>query len=144
MIPFASETVTLYNRRKAKDANGRTVVTWHRTVLTGCSWTRRMERVRDGTVMTLAEVTVCKIPEDARYRPPDEWDKIANSADRFTLAPGDIIVRGAAADEIGAAIKATALVDKYRRQGVMTIASAQDNTRPGVPLGHYLARGGQA
>lgn len=141
MMPFASETVTLYNRREGKDASGRTVVTWHRTELPGCFWTRRMERVREGNTMALTETIVCKIPESQRYLSPADWDAPSNPTDRFTLAPGDIVVRGAVTDEIGTALKATDLIEKHRRGGVMTVASAQDNTRPGFPLGHYLAKG---
>lgn len=139
MIPFGSETVTLYNRRETKDAvTQRTTVSWVRTVLTGCSWTRRMERVRDGTTVTLVEAITCRIPESSAYRKPEEWDKLTNATDLFTLAPGDIIVRGAVTDTV---TTATALVDKYKRQGVMTVASAKDNTVSLFRTGHYVARG---
>ena len=138
MIPFGDETVTLYNRRETKDTAGRTVVTWYRTPLTGCSWTRRMERVRDGTAYVQAEIIVCRIPESNAYRKPEEWDALTATTGLFTLAPGDIIVRGTVTDTI---TTAAALVDKYKRQGVMTVASATDNTRPECLTRHYLAKG---
>jgi hypothetical protein len=142
MIPFGDEAVTLYNRRETKDeATGRTAVSWIRTALTKCSWARRIERVRDGTAYVLAESIVCRIPESNAYRAPEVWDALTSTTGLFTLAPGDIIVRGTVTDTIGPALTSAALVDKHRRGGVMTVASATDNTRPGCLTGHYLARG---
>lgn len=141
MLPFGAETVTIYNRRETKDANGRTVVTWHRRVLAGCFWTSRIRHVRDGMATVLAEMIVCKIPERADYRTPAKWDALASVTNVFTLAPGDIIVRGAVTDTIGPKLTAAALVDKHKRGGVMTVTSAANNVRPGLPLGHYRAEG---
>ena len=138
MIPFGTETVTLYNRRETKDANGRTLVSWVRTALTGCSWVRRMERVRDSTTVTMAEMIVCRIPESDAYRAPEAWDALAATTGLFTLAPGNIIVHGTVTDTI---TTSAALVDKYKRQGVMTVQSVADNTRVLLRTGHYVARG---
>lgn len=139
MIPFGTETITLYNRREVRDAiTQRTTVSWVRTALTGCSWARRMERVRDGPTVTSAEVITCRIPESTAYRTPSAWDALTVTTGLFTLAPGDIIVRGTVTDTITAS---AALVDKYRRQGVMTVQTTQDNTRPLFRTGHYCARG---
>jgi len=138
MIPFGTETVTLYNRRETKDANGRTLVSWVRTALSGCSWVRRTERVRDGTAVTSTEIIVCRIPESNAYRAPEVWDALTNPIGLFTLAPGDIIVHGTVTDTI---TTSAALVDKYKRQGVMTVASVADNTRVLFRTRHYVARG---
>ena len=141
MIPFGTEAVTLYNRRETKDANGRTLVSWVRTALSGCSWVRRMERVRDGTAYVQAEMIVCRIPESNAYRTPEAWDALTVTTGLFTLAPGDIIVHGTVTDVIGASLTSAALVDKYKRQGVMTVASVADNTPVLFRTGHYVARG---
>lgn len=141
MLPFGTETITLYNRRETKDANQRTVVTWHRRVLAGCNWSQRVKHVWNGTAVVLADVTTCKIPERVDYRTPAEWDALASVANVFTLAPGDIIVRGAVTDTIGPTLSAAALIDKHKRSGAMTVTSATNNVRPGLPLGHYRAEG---
>lgn len=141
MIPFGTEAVTLYNRRETKDTAGRTVVTWYRTELLGCSWTRRMERVLQGTAYVQTEIIVCRIPESDDYRKPEEWDALTATTGLFTLAPGDIIVHGIVTDTIGASLTASALVDKYKRHGVMTVQSAADNTPVLFRTGHYVARG---
>lgn len=141
MIPFASETVTLYNRKEGKDANGRTVVTWHRTVLTGCFWTRRTIRALDNGNVKIGEVLVCKIPESTAYLPPDEWAALADPAGRFTLWMGDIIVYGDVPDEIGPALTETALRAKYARRGVMIVTAAKERCMSGAGLRHYVAEG---
>lgn len=141
MIPFGMEIVTLYNRHETKDENGRTVAIWYRTVLAGCSWTLKRIRAWDGTAVILTDEITCRIPEDARYRSPAEWDALVVMTSNFTLAPGDIIVRGSVTDEIVAAFKASDLIAKYRRAGVMTVNAAQDNFRLGFPIGHYCAKG---
>jgi hypothetical protein len=142
MIPCGTETITLYNRRETKDAQTqRATVSWVRTVLTGCSWARRMERVRDGPTVVMTEILVCKIPESDAYRDPAAWDALTSTTGYFTLAPGDIIVKGISTDVIGSTLTPAALVDKHKRGGVMTVASATNNARPGSLLGHYLAKG---
>jgi hypothetical protein len=141
MIPFANNIVTLYNRREGKDTNGRTVVTWHRTAFLNGSWTRKANRVWNGTAVVLSDTIVCRIPEDARYLSPAGWDDLADPAGYFTLAPGDILVRGDVSDVIGTPLSAAALVEKYKRSGAFVIVTAKDNTNLGLPLGHYLAEG---
>lgn len=141
MIPFGDEAITLYNRRETKDTAGRTVVTWYRTELSGCSWARRMERVLRDTAYVSTEIIVCRIPESNAYRAPKDWDALTSPTGYFTLAPGDIIVRGIVTDTIGSTLTSAALVDKHKRGGVMTVASATDNTRPECLTRHYLAKG---
>lgn len=141
MIPFGCDTVTIYNRRETKDANGRTVVTWHRKELPGCSWTRKTKHIRDGNALVLADVTICRIPEHPDYRNPDEWDALTAVTNQFTLAPGDIIVRGPVFDLIGPLLPASALVEKHKRRGAFVVTATKNNVFPGVPLEHYMAEG---
>jgi hypothetical protein len=86
----------------------------------------------------MAEMIVCRIPASNAYRAPEEWDALTATTGLFTLAPGDIIVHGTVTDTI---TTSAALVDKYKRQGVMTVASVADNTRVLFRTGHYVARG---
>ena len=141
MIPFAGETVTLYNRREGKDTNGRTVVTWHRTVIPGCSWTRRTVRMLVNGSVQIGETVVCKIPESPAYLPPDEWATLTDPVERFTLWTGDIIVCSDVPDEIGPALTESALRTKHARRGVMVVTSAKDRCISGAGLQHYLAEG---
>ena len=95
MIPFARERVTLYNRRRETDAQGRERIAWRRRVLDGCSWVCAHERVRDDGTTRYAQSVVCRIPQSADYLSPGQWDALSDPTGRFTLAPGDLLVRGA-------------------------------------------------
>lgn len=140
MIPFAGETVTLYNRRKQVSTDGKTAETWVRRVLTDCSWVRTHERVRSDTEVGYTSSVTCRIPASADYLPPAEWDALSDPAGKFTLAAGDVLVFGAVADEVSAALPIGELVKKHERRGAIVVSSAKDNSRNGV-LPHYVARG---
>lgn len=139
MIPFASRTVTLYNRRAALGEDGRTLTVWQRRVLAGCSWICAHESVREGTVLRRTRSVVCRIPASKDYVAPDVWDGLEDTAGRFTLAPGDILVCGEASEEIGRDIDSAQLLKKYARRGAIMVQSAKDNAQNGV-LEHYVAR----
>lgn len=140
MIPFGSDTVTLYNQRRTRDANNRTVVTWYRRTLTNCSWRQSHERVQDGTAVRYTQTVTCRIPADDAYLPPEQWDATENPAAHFTLAAGDLLVYGVVTDMPGAGLSAAELVDRYRRRGAIVIGSAADYSSAGV-LPHYAAKG---
>ena len=140
MIPFAGETVTLYNRRKTAGTDGKTAETWVRRVLTGCSWVRTHERVRSDTEVGYTSSVTCRIPASGDYLPPDQWDALRDPAGKFTLAAGDVLVFGAVADEVSAALPIGELVKKHERRGAIVVSSAKDNSRNGI-LPHYAARG---
>lgn len=141
MIPCGVVTITLYNRRETKDVNGRTVVTWYRRSIGGCSWMRKTNRIWDGTAVILANTIICRIPEHPAYREPQDWDALTSPTGYFTLAPGDIIVRGTVTDTIGTSLSDAALIEKYKRGGAFVVAAAKNNVHPGLLLEHYLAEG---
>ena len=140
MIPFAGETVTLYNRRRTTGADGKTAETWVRRVLTDCSWVRTHERVRSETEVGYTSSVTCRIPASSDYLPPDQWDALSDPAGKFTLAAGDVLVFGEVADEVSAALPIGELVKKHERRGAIVVSSAKDNSRNGI-LPHYAARG---
>lgn len=141
MIPCGVVTITLYNRRETKDASGRTVVTWYRRSIGGCSWMQKVVRVWNGTAVVLSNAIICRIPEHPAYREPQEWDALGSPSGYFTLAPGDIIVRGQVTDTIGTPLSAAALVEKYKRGGAFVVTAAKNNARPESTLAHYHAEG---
>ena len=110
MIPFARETVTLYNRLRIVGEDGRAQEAWRRRVLHGCSWVRAHERVRDDGVVRYAASTVCRIPASPDYLSPGEWDARGAPEGTFTLAAGDILVYRAVEDEITDGFSAAALL----------------------------------
>ena len=140
MIPFAGETVTLYNRRKTAGTDGKTAETWVRRVLTGCSWVRTHERVRSETEVGYTSSVTCRIPASGDYLPPDQWDALRDPAGKFTLAAGDVLIHGEAGEEVSAELPIAKIVERYKRRGAIVVQSAKDNSRNGV-LPHYVARG---
>lgn len=140
MIPFASETVTLYNRRRTTGADGRQVETWARHVLTGCSWVRTHERVRSDTEVGYTSSVTCRIPASGDYLPPDQWDALSDPSGKFTLAAGDVLIYGEATEEASAELPIAKIVERYKRRGAIVVQSAKDNSRNGI-LPHYAAKG---
>lgn len=140
MIPFAGETVTLYNRRKQVSTDGKMAETWVRRVLTDCSWVRTHERVRNDTEVGYTSSVTCRIPANADYLPPAEWDALSDPSGKFTLAAGDVLIHGEATEEVSAELPISKIVERYKRRGAIVVQSAKDNSRNGV-LPHYVARG---
>ena len=140
MIPFAYQTITLYNKLTKRGADGRTAVTWYRHVLTGCFWREVFRTVASGETLVQVHEITCKIPESALYLPYAQW--AADGVDRatkFTLSVDDIIALGNVAYTIGSSYTANAVRELCQRTGVMTVVAASDNTRR--PMPHYGAKG---
>lgn len=120
MIPFGQESVTLYHREETVDAYGRTILTWRRILLDGCSW-RHAARYS----LSNADEVVCRVPA-AQTRP----------------SVGDGMVLGSVTDEIGSAVALAELLETYRQKGrAFRVTAVNDNVRRGFPLAHYAARG---
>ncbi|MDO4547537.1 MAG: hypothetical protein Q4D04_05540 [Clostridia bacterium] len=139
MIPFAGQTVTVYNRREVKQADERTRVAWVRRRLDGCYWARRALRAVEDGHARVNYTLICKIPESPDYLPPDRWDALEDVRGLWTLAAGDIIVLGAVNDEIDGDNTINDMLAKYERRGIMRVTAVQD--RCAGRLGHYLAQG---
>ena len=97
-------------------------------MLRGCSWVRAHERVRDRRHCALRRER--RLPHSRRpdYLSPGAWDALDAPEGTFTLAAGDILVRGAVEDEITENFSAAALLKKYERAGAMVVQSAKENT----------------
>ena len=141
MIPFGNEWVTLFNRRESTGPNGRTITSWHRSYLSGCYWASRPGRVWDGSSVVMVDETICKIPGSSHYRAPADWDAMTDPGGYFTLSPGDVLLRGVVDEDIKPTLSSSALVSKHKRSGAMVVTSVKNNVVPGLPLGHYLAKG---
>ena len=133
--PTFKFTVTLYNKYEDR-STGRTVTSWKRTVLKNCFFGTETARSLNGNILSLADSFVCRIPQSPNYTQDYRGER--NS---FTLRPGDVIVKGAAEDEIkdeqGHRIED--LLRKYKDIS-FTVKAVSDNTiLPYAP--HYRASG---
>lgn len=123
MIPFGNETVTLIKRIETV-TEGKTHVSYKRYVLQGCSWKKSVSRtVFDSEANRNAEIT-CRIP--AGQNAPAVGD---------CLFLGNLRLDIATSNDLAAALKANEARGAFRANFV------SDNSRPGVPLPHFVAKG---
>lgn len=128
-------TITLYNRYTTLE-EGRALVKWKRTVLRECYFGRQTVKQANGNTISQADEFICRIPENEAY-----IGDFGGEEDKFTLAPQDIIVKGAVDDEISDAQgkRSSDILNKYRGRA-FTVRSVSDNTV--LPFaGHYRASG---
>lgn len=136
-------TVTIYN--KFVDSNNFT--RWYKNVVTDCFWQLSGQTVKVGEVTLDSKSVVCRIPKDDKFLEKQDWIKIPDElkGNYFTIAQGDIIVRGACEDNIDeyqSGHRSTDLLGKYREyQACMEISEYANNTGVGRNNEHYLTRG---
>lgn len=139
MIPFATETVTIYNQVKGIDPiTNKAFTIWRRRVLTGCSWRRSMQTLQVGTVQITSEDYIVQVPYSELYVPYYEYEDMTadEQEQHFTGNAGDLIVRGEIADEIGVDMTVTRLKEKYNGR-ILTVKAFQNNALDRFPLKHY-------
>lgn len=137
-------TVTIYNKFVDSQTN---LIHWYRNVITDCFWQLSGQTVKVGEVTLDSKSVICRIPKDNRFLEKRDWIKIpdAQKGDYFTIAQGDIVVRGICDDEIDEYTqgqRSTDLLGKYREyQACMEISEYANNTGAGRNNEHYLTRG---
>ena len=136
-------TVTIYN--KFVDSNNFTH--WYKNVVTDCFWQLSGQTVKVGEVTLDSKSVVCRIPKDSKFLEKQDWINVpdAQKGNYFTIAQGDIIVKGACEDiidEYQSGHRSTDLLGKYREyQACMEISEYANNTGVGRNNEHYLTRG---
>lgn len=137
-------TITIYN--KFVDAQTQ-IVTWYRHVVTDCFWQLSGTTVKIGDVTLDSKSILCRIPKDLTFLEKQDWIALPNDEKEnyFTLAQGDIIVKGVCVEEIDEYTsnhRSTDLLGKYREyQACMEITEFSNNTGLGRNNEHYLTRG---
>lgn len=138
-------TITIYNKYVDTQTQ---VVTWFRHVVRDdCYWHLEGSTVSVGNVTLDAKSIICRIPKDDRFLEKQEWIQLPNDqmGEYFTLAPGDIIVKGESLEEIDeytSGHRSSDLLSKYRGyQACMEVTEYANNTGIGRNNEHYLARG---
>lgn len=137
-------TITIYN--KFTDAQTR-LVRWYRHVITNTFWKYSGNKIVVGNTVLETKDIICRIRKDEAFREKHEWIDIPNDemSQYFTLAPGDIIVKGEVEDvidEYTSGARSTDLVKKYKAlQGCMEIQEFSNNTNGGRGNEHYYVKG---
>ena len=137
-------TVTIYNKFQDPQTQ---LVRWYRTVVHNVFWKYVGDKVTIGKVSLETDNSICRIREDARFLPKFQWIQIPNDemVNYFTLAKGDIIIKGEVTDEINeyeSGHRATDIVAKYKElQGCITVEELAINIGAGRCNPHYFIKG---
>lgn len=125
----ATETITVINRR-LDPATG--YDEWIPTVITGASWySKQVASVTQDGLRT-ADTAAVRIPVDAdtserTYMTPKAYKAAESVSGAFTLARGDLIVRGAVTTPTTGRLTPADIQQTY--EDSFTITSVSDNTR---------------
>lgn len=137
-------TLTLYNKYEDPQTQ---IVTWFRTELANCFWKASGSKVTVNDVTLDTEGVICRIPKNAIFLEKYEWIELPNDQmeNYFTLAPGDIIIKGVVSDTINEYEKgqrSSDLINKYKDlRGCIQIEDVALNVGAGRNNEHYYVRG---
>lgn len=135
-------TITLYN--KYEDPTSR-IRTWYKTVIHNCFWKYTGNKIVVGETLLETNTTLCRIPAHPDYLEQYKWAEEEDKSVKFTLSPGDIIVKGEVEeiiDEYTAGYRSSDILAKYKKlQGCMVVDQCAVNTGLGRGMEHYYVRG---
>lgn len=133
--PAFKFTITLYNKY-THEVNGRNVTEWKRTVLNDCYFGTQTAKQVSGNTLSAADEFICRIPESKAFR-----EDFCAEDGTFTLAPQDIIVKGAVDDEISEVQgqRYTDILNRYRGRAFAVRSVSVNTTLPYAA--HYRASG---
>lgn len=137
-------TVTIYNKFEDPQTQ---VVRWYRYVVHDAFWKAAGNKITIGNVTLDTKDIICRIREDEAFLEKHIWITIPNDemSNYFTLAEGDIIVKGEVNDEINEYVsgqRSTDLIAKYKKlQGCFEIKQWSNNTGGGRGNQHYFTSG---
>lgn len=137
-------TITVFN--KFTDPQTK-VVRWYKTVVDGVFWKYVGDKVMIGKTVLETNNTICRIRKDIRFLEKYQWLQKPNDemSNYFTLAKGDILIKGEVDDEIDeytAGKRSNDIIAKYKQlQGCMTIEEIAINVGAGRCNEHYYVKG---
>lgn len=137
-------TITVYNKYTDPQTQ---LVRWYRHKIDGAFWKYSGNKVVVGSTVLETKDIICRIRKDDAFKEKHEWINIPNDemSQYFTLAQGDIIVKGEVDDEINeytSSTRSTDLKKKYKSlQGCLEIQEWANNTGGGRGNEHYYVKG---
>ena len=125
----ATETITVINR-KYNTSTG--LDDWKPTVITGASWYSKLAASVTQAGLKTADTATVRIPVGAdaqsrTYMTPAAYKAAESVSDAFTLARGDLIVRGTVTVTEGQSLTPADITASY--DDAYTIIGVTDNTR---------------
>ena len=137
-------TITVFN--KFTDPQTK-VVRWYKTVVKGVFWKYVGDKIMIGKTVLETNNTICRIRKDIRFLEKYQWLQKPNDemSNYFTLAKGDILIKGEVDDEIDeytAGKRSNDVIARYKQlQGCMTIEEIAINVGAGRCNEHYYVKG---
>lgn len=137
-------TITIFNQFKDPQTK---VVRWYKTVVDGAFWKYVGDKVTIGKTVLETNNIICRIRKDARFLEKYQWLQKPNDEmeNYFTLAKGDILVKGEVddvIDEYTSGSRSNDLINKYKQlQGCMSIEEIAINVGAGRCDEHYYVKG---
>ena len=137
-------TVTVYNKYEDPQTQ---LVRWYRHKVDGAFWKYTGNKVVVGNTVLETKDIICRLRKDDNFREKHLWIAIPNDkmSNYYTLAQGDIIVKGEVTDEINeysAGHRSSDLKKKYKAlQGCLEIQEFSINVGGGRGNEHYLVKG---
>ena len=127
MIPNGH--ITIYNRYFVSR-----VETYQRTVIKNVVWqaTKAVSGRSTGVLASNVATVFIPMARGAAYVKPKAWQALTDKSDNWTLQEGDVIVRGAIADEITTEYKLSDLRAAYDDVVTITSIDAMDQGSPNV------------
>ena len=125
----ATETITVINRKY----NAATSYDeWIATVITGASWYGKLAAAVTQAGLKTADTATVRIPVSAdtqgrTYKTPAAYKAAVSVSGAWTLARGDLIVRGTVTVAAGQSLTPADITKRY--DDVYTITGVTDNTR---------------
>ena len=137
-------TVTIYNRYEDPQTN---IVSWFRKVISGAFWKYSGNKITVGNTVLETKDIICRLRKDDDFLEKHQWLALPNDqmSQYFTLAEGDIIVKGEVTDvidEYTSGKRSSDLKKKYKAlQGCLEIQVWANNTGGGRGNEHYYVKG---
>ena len=134
-------TLTLYNKYEDPQTQ---IITWHRHVLENCFWQYVGSSIRINNIVIGSGSVICRIPESSSFIDKHSWILLPNDqmSRYFTLAQGDIVIKGNVSDtidEYSDGHRSTDILSKYSKfQECLEIGSISINVGGGRNNPHYL------
>ena len=135
-------TLTIYNKYEDPDTN---LVSWYKAIVNNCFWKYQGDKVVIGQTILESNTTICRIGKSNNFVEKHVWNQLEDKSSKFTLAIGDIIIKGSVDDEVDeytSGKRSTDLLNKYKEnQGCIIVNSISLNDGIARNNKHYLVRG---
>lgn len=137
-------SLTIYNKFEDPQTH---VISWFRFTVDNCFWRYVGDKVNINDIVLETNNIIARIPKNDAFLEKHIWVTKPNDqmAGYFTLAPGDIIVKGIVTDvinEYASGQRSSDLLAKYKQlQGCMEVQEVAINTGIGRNNEHYFVKG---